>query len=73
MVFSPDGDLLHDIDLGCAPPDGGIDFANGYAFVDCTASGFFGRLYVIDLESLDIVKEFDVDWLIYDPTPSESA
>ena len=59
QILSLEGDLEHDIDLGCASPDGGIAFANGLAFVGCTASGFTGVVYVVDLESLEIVKVFD--------------
>jgi hypothetical protein len=59
QVLSPRGELEHDLDLGCAPPDGGIAFANGFAFVGCAASGFTGRVYVVDLESMDVVHMFD--------------
>ena len=59
QILSPEGKLEHDIDLSCVPPDGGIAFANGLAFVGCTASGFTGAVYVVDLESLEIVKVFD--------------
>ena len=58
LVFSREGDLEHELDLECAPPDGGIAFANGLAFIGCIASGFSGRVYVVDLESLEIVKVF---------------
>ena len=59
LVFSPEGDLEHELDLGCAPPDSGIAFASGYAFIGCAASGFSGRLYVVDLQSMEVVKSFD--------------
>ena len=59
QVLSPRGELEHDLDLGCAPPDGGIAFANGFAFVGCAASGFIGRVFVVDLESMDVVNMFD--------------
>ena len=59
LVLSPHGELEHELDLGCAPPDGGIAFASGFAFVGCAASGFSGRVYVVDLESMDLVKVFD--------------
>ena len=59
QVLSPQGELEHDLDLGCAPPDGGIAFANGFAFVGCAASGFTGRVFVVDLESMDVVHMFD--------------
>ncbi len=59
QVLSPRGELEHDLDLGCAPPDGGIAFANGLAFVGCAASGFSGRVFVVDLETLDVVNTFD--------------
>ena len=59
LVFSPEGDLLHDLDLGCAPPDSGMAFANGLAFIGCAASGASGRVYVVDIQSMDVVKIFD--------------
>ena len=59
QVLSPRGELEHDLDLGCAPPDGGIAFANGFAFVGCAASGFSGRVFVVDLESMDVVNMFE--------------
>ena len=59
LVFSPEGDLEHELDLGCAPPDSGIAFANGFAFVACAASGFSGKVYVVDLQSMELVKSFD--------------
>ena len=59
LVFSPNGDLLHELDLGCAPVDTGIAFANGYAFVACAASGFSGQVFVMDLDTMEVVKTFD--------------
>ena len=59
LVFSPDGDLLHELDIGCAPPDTGIAFANGYAFIGCAASGFYGKMIVIDPDTMEVVKTFN--------------
>ena len=59
LVFSPEGDLEHELDLGCAPPDSGIAFANGFAFVACAGSGFSGWVSVVDLQSMEVVKSFD--------------
>ena len=58
LVLSAKGEVVGDLDLGCAPPDGGIAFANSHAFVGCAASGFSGRVYVVDLDSLEVVKTF---------------
>ena len=71
QVLSPWGDLEHDFDLGCAPPDGGIAFANGFAFVGCAASGFTGRVYVVDLVSMDVVSQFE-DLIPPGENPAES-
>ena len=59
LVFSPQGDLEHELDLNCARPYAGIAFVNGYAFVGCTASGFHGRLVVVDTDTMSVVKTFD--------------
>ena len=59
LVFSSDGDLLHELDLGCAPVDTGIVFANGYAFVVCAGSGAYGQVFVVDLETVEVVKTFE--------------
>ncbi len=59
LIFSSDGELEHELDLGCAPVDTGIVFANGYAFVGCAASGFYGQVIVVDLDTMEVVKTFD--------------
>ena len=37
LVFSPEGELEHELDIGCSPPDTGIAFAEGYAFIACAS------------------------------------
>ncbi len=59
LVFAPNGDLEHELDLGCSPLDTGIAFANGYAFVGCAASGFYGQVIVVDMDTMEVVKTFD--------------
>ena len=59
FVFSHDGNLEHELDIGCSPPDTGIAFANGYAFIACAAGGFSGVVVVVDIASMEIVKTFD--------------
>ncbi len=59
LVFSPNGDLEHELDLGCSPLDTGIAFTNGYAFVGCAASGFYGQVIVVDMDTMEVVKTFD--------------
>ena len=59
LVFSHDGNLEHELDIGCSPPDTGIAFANGYAFIACAAGGFSGVVVVVDIASMEIVKTFD--------------
>ncbi len=59
LVFSPGGDLEHELDLKCSPLDIGIAFSNGYAFVGCAASGFSGQVIVIDTNTMEVVKTFD--------------
>ena len=59
LVLSPEGDLEHELNVGCANPNGGIAFANGYAFIGCPVSGFQGRVVVIDTATLQMVKIFD--------------
>ena len=59
LIFSPNGDLEHELDLDCSPLDTGIAFANGYSFVGCAASGFYGKVFVIDTDTMEVVKTFD--------------
>ena len=58
LVFSPDGVLEHELDIGCSPPDTGIAFANGYAFIACAGSGFSGALVVLDTATMQKVRTF---------------
>ena len=37
LVFSPEGELDHELDIGCSLPDTGIAFAGGYAFIGCAS------------------------------------
>ena len=59
MVFTPEGDLVRDLNTKCGPHDSGAAFANGYAFIGCAASGFKGVIIVVDVNSLDVVKTLD--------------
>ena len=59
LVFSPRGDLEHELDLNCARPYSGIAFVDDYAFVGCAASGFHGRVVVVDTDTMSVVKTFD--------------
>lgn len=59
LMFSPQGDLEHELDLNCARPYAGIAFVGGYAFVGCTVSGFHGRVVVVDTDTMSVVKTFD--------------
>ena len=59
LVFSPEGELEHELDIGCSPPDTGIAFAGGYAFIGCAASGFYGQVVIMDTATMEVVKVFD--------------
>ena len=59
LVFSRYGELEHELDIGCAPPDTGMAFAGGYAFIGCAFSGFYGKIVVMDTATMEIVKTFD--------------
>ena len=50
---------MHELDLPCSPLDTGIAFAHGYAIVGCAASGFSGKVFVIDVSTMEVVKIFD--------------
>ena len=54
LVFSPEGELEHELDIGCSPTDTGIAFAGGYAFIGCSTS-----VVVMDAATLEVVKVFD--------------
>ncbi len=55
LVFSPEGELEHELDIGCGTPDTGIAFAGGYAFIGCAAR----QVVVMDAATLEVVKVFD--------------
>ena len=64
-VFSAEGELEHTIQVNSddeyrGPPEGGIAFANGYAFIGCVFDGFSAKIAVVDTESMDIVKTLEV-------------
>ena len=54
-MFSPEGELKHELDIGCGPPDTGIAFAGGYAFIVCSPD----QVVVMDAATLEVVKVFD--------------
>lgn len=60
-VFSEEGEVEHVIDTQCGPPEGGIAFANGYAFIGCVSSGFTAKVVIVDTETIDIVKTLEVE------------
>ena len=71
LVFSHNGDLEHELDIGCSPPDTGIAFAIGYAFIGCAAGGASGVVAVVDTATMEIVKTFhNVGPTDEDPTRS---
>ena len=55
QVYSPQGDLLKTLQP-CVNPEAGISFAAGRAFVVCAENGFFGKVVVLNLETLAIEK-----------------
>ena len=59
LVYSANGELEHVVDTRCGPPEGGIAFANGYAFVGCVWSGFKAQVVVVDTETMEIVKTIE--------------
>ena len=59
-VFSEEGELEYVIDTQCGPPEGGIAFANGRAFIGCVWSGFIAKVVIVDTETMDIVKTLEV-------------
>ena len=62
-VFSPEGDLVHDLRI--CQPEGGIAFANGYAFVGC-----WTKVYVVDIDTLAVVGR--IEWE-YPPDATKRA
>ena len=59
-VFSEEGEMEHILDTQCGPPEGGIAFANGYAFIGCVWSGFVAKVVIVDTETMEIMKTLDV-------------
>ncbi len=59
-IFSPQGGLLHSRELLCGA-QGGIAFANGYAFIGCARI-----VDVVDVETLAVVKRIE-----YEVPPSD--
>ena len=54
LVLSPEGELEHELDIGCTLTDTGIAFAGGYAFIGCSGTG----VVVMDAATLEVVKVF---------------
>ncbi len=52
-VYSPQGDLIHELRL-CERPEGGIVFAGDYAFVVCANKGFSATVAVVDRSTLTV-------------------
>jgi len=59
QVFAPDGRLLKTL-TACLDPYLTIHFAAGRAFIPCLKSGFYAAMVVVDLQSLEIVKQVDI-------------
>jgi len=59
QVFAPDGRLLKTL-TACLDPYLIIHFAAGRAFISCFQSGFYAAVVVVDLQSLEIVKQVDI-------------
>ncbi|MFN8488667.1 MAG: hypothetical protein U0350_13790 [Caldilineaceae bacterium] len=59
QVFAPDGSLLKTLTL-CSAPYLTIRFAAGRAFVPCLQNGFHAAVAVVDLNSLEVYKTFDL-------------
>ena len=53
LVFTPDGTLLHEVDIPCGA-SGGVAFASGYAFVGCGS-----RVFAVDIVTMAVVKRLD--------------
>ena len=66
LVFSPDGELMHEVEVNdyttCGSPDAGIAFANGYAFIGCVSPGNGEKVIVMDTEAMVVVKTLDVEY-----------
>ena len=62
-VFSPEGDIVHDLRI--CQPEGGVAFANGYAFVGC-----WTKVYVVDTDTLAVVAR--IEWE-YPPGAKQTA
>ncbi len=52
-VYSPQGDLIHELRL-CERPEGGIVFAGNYAFIVCANNGFSATVAVVDRDTLAV-------------------
>ena len=65
-VFSVEGEPVHTIQVNfddeyCGPPEGGIAFSNGYAFIGCVSSGFEAKVVVVDTESMELIKTLEIE------------
>lgn len=56
-IFSRKGGRLHSLGLPCGA-EGGIAFANGYAFIGCTRT-----VHVVGIDTLAVVKR--IEWEVY--------
>lgn len=59
QIYAPDGALLKTLSL-CIDPYLPIHFAAGRAFVPCLQSGFEAAVVIIDLASLEVIRQVDI-------------
>ncbi len=60
QIIDAGGEVLKTMDT-CRDLEPGTAFSNGYAFVGCTENGFSGKVVVVDLNTLEIVKTIDIE------------
>ena len=58
-VYSPAGDMLHELQP-CQAPSAGISFAAGRAFIACSQNGFSGQVAVVSLATLAVERTIDL-------------
>ncbi len=56
QVYSAQGELRKTL-RPCTDPEAGISFAAGRAFIACTENGLEGKVVVVNLDTLEIIKE----------------
>ena len=59
LMFSPEGELEHELDIGCSPSGHGRRFRRRVCLHRMRGLGFLRKVVVMDAATLEVMKVFD--------------